>query len=303
MYSYVKIKSPATIANFGPGYDVFGIALERPYDIVEIELTEGPSSVVNKNFDLPTDINNNVASYAAQCIFDKSMPGQNFKMTVDKGVRPASGMGSSGASSVGGAYGAAKLSGNDSDQDIILASAEGERISSGHAHADNVAPCYLGGFTSIVSLDPFNIIKIMPSDLKIVAVLPDIKVSTKEAREILPKSVPMEDAVHNVSMSSYVIYSLMKGDNSALSVALSDRLSIPYRKKLIPGYDNAKDAALQSGATAFSLGGSGPTVFSIVEDGGKDVANAIKEAFLKEGIDSKEYITKVGNGAEVLSLE
>ncbi len=303
MHTYVKIKSPATLANFGPGFDVFGIALEKPYDIVEIELTDERSSVITKNCDLPRSIDKNVASYAAKCIFDKACPFQNFRMTIEKGIRPASGMGSSGASSVGGALGAARLAEVNSDQKIIMAAAEGERISSGHAHADNVTPCYLGGFTSIISLEPFNIIRIMPEDLKIVAVLPDVKVSTKKAREILPKKVPMEDAIHNVSMSSYIIYSLIKGDNSALSVALSDRLSIPYRKKLIPGYDAARDAALESGAVAFSLGGSGPTVFAIVEDDGKDVAGAIKDVFMKEGIDSKEYITRVGNGAEVLSLE
>lgn len=303
MYTYVKVKSPATLANFGPGYDVFGIALEEPYDVVELELTDGKSTVENVNFELPTSINRNVASYAAMQIFDRFAKDVNFNMKITKGVRPASGMGSSGASSVGGALSAERILGRDSDEEVIMAAAQGEWISSGHAHADNVAPCYLGGFTSIVSLEPFNIFRIMPEGLRIVAVLPDVRVSTKEARKILPKSVPMEDAVHNVSMSSYVIYSLMRGEYSNLRVALEDKLSIPYRKQLLPGYEDAHRAAIENGAVAFSLGGSGPTVFAIVEDDGKNVARSIKDAFMEKGIDSKDYITKVGSGAEILSLE
>lgn len=302
-YTYVKVKSPATLANFGPGFDVFGVALDLPYDIVEMERTDGPSSVKTLNHKVPDTLNRNVASYAALQILQKHAPDVNFKMTVTKGIRPASGMGSSGASSVGGAYAAAALIDNISDEDIVLAAAEGERISSGNAHADNVAPCYFGGFTSIVSLSPFNVLNIMPNDLKILTVLPDVKVSTKKARAILPKNVPMKDAIQNVSMSAYVIYSLMKGEYENLRVALNDALSVPYRKTLLPGYDKARAAALNAGALAFSLGGSGPTVFAIYEDDGKAIAKAIKEAFLTEGIESSHYITKIGGGAEIVSLE
>lgn len=303
MNTYVKIKSPATLANFGPGFDVFGIALEKPYDIVELEVSSGPSTITTKNYNLPTNIHKNVASYAALKLFEKNGKNTSFSMTLEKGIRPASGMGSSGASSVGGAYAAAALCGTVNDKDVIMAAAEGERISSGNAHADNVVPCYMGGFTSIVSIDPLNVINIFPEGLNIVVVLPDIKVSTKKARAILPDKVPMADAISNVAMASCVVHSLMKKDYKALGIALEDRLSIPYRKTLVTGYDDARKAALDSGAMAFSLGGSGPAVFAIVDNNKKEVADAIGDAFADKSIGCTKYMTKIGDGAQILALE
>ena len=185
----------------------------------------------------------------------------------------------------------------------MWAAAQGEGLSSGNAHADNVAPSYHGGFVAVLSLTPYDVLRIMPEDLRIVAVLPDIKVSTKEARKILPKKVPMRDAVANVANASSVIHSRMTGNYGRLRTALGDRLSIPYRKALVTGYDEAQSAALDAGALAFSLGGSGPTVFAIVEDGAEGVSKAIRGAFEEKGIDSTAYITKVGKGAEILAVE
>ncbi|HHN81203.1 MAG TPA: homoserine kinase [Methanomicrobia archaeon] len=304
MNTYVKVRAPATLANFGPGFDVYGVALEEPFDTVEISLTDGPSTVTSNMDSLPTDVNENVASYAAQQVLDRYCAGVHFDMRVTKGIRPASGMGSSGASSVAGAFAAAALCDKIVAEDIVLAAAEGERISSGNPHADNVVPSYLGGFTSIVSLHPFNVINIHPTDLHIVAVLPDIEVSTRQARAILPDKVALQDAVSNVAMGSYVIYCLMNGDYEGLSVALDDKLSVPYRKALINGYDEARQAALDAGALAFSLGGSGPTVFAVTTNTHKkEIADAIANAFADKGIGSSTYLTMVGSGAQVVALE
>ncbi len=304
MNTYAKVRAPATLANFGPGFDVFGIALEEPYDIVEMEVTDGPSKVETAPFKVPAGLRKNVASFAALKLFEHyGIEDISFLMKITKGIRPASGMGSSGASSVGGALAAAALAGKQDDAAIVWAAAQGEGLSSGNAHADNVAPSYHGGFVAVLSLTPYDVLRIMPEDLRIVAVLPDIKVSTKEARKILPKKVPMRDAVANVANASCVIHSLMTGDYGRLRTALEDRLSIPYRKTLVTGYDEAHSAALDAGARAFSLGGSGPTVFAIVEDGAEGVSKAIRGAFEEKGIDSTAYITKVGKGAEILAVE
>ena len=304
MNTYAKVRAPATLANFGPGFDVFGIALEQPYDIVEMELSDGPSRVETTPFKVPGGIRKNVASYAALKLFEHyGEQDVQFTMKIAKGIRPASGMGSSGASSVGGALAASALLGKQEDAAIVWAAAQGEGLSSGNAHADNVAPSYHGGFVAVLSLTPYDVLRIMPEGLNIVAVLPDIKVSTKEARKILPRKVPMGDAVANVANASCVIHSLMTGNYGRLRTALEDRLSIPYRRKLVTGYDEAQSAALDAGALAFSLGGSGPTVFAIVEDGAKGVSSAIRDAFKEKGIDSTAYITKVGKGAEILAVE
>lgn len=304
MNTYAKVRAPATIANFGPGFDVFGIALDEPYDIVEMELTDGPSTVDSVPYPLPTSVTKNVASYAALALLGRAGRGDlSFKMTVTKGVRPASGMGSSGASCVGGALAAAALAGITSDADIVWAAAQGEGLATGNPHPDNVAPSYHGGFVAVRSLEPYAALRIMPEGLRVVAVLPDIRVSTKEARAILPAAVPMADAVANVANASFVVHALMTGAYRELGTALEDRLSIPYRKALVTGYDDAKAAALDAGALAFSLGGSGPTVFAIVEDNGPAVADAISGAFAGHGIGSTAYCTKIGKGAQVLALE
>ncbi|MHC1605600.1 MAG: homoserine kinase [Candidatus Methanofastidiosia archaeon] len=301
--TYAKIKSPATVANFGPGFDVFGVALEAPCDIIEVEICEDESSIEVINYDLPTEIDKNVASFAAKFLFEKRGIVTNFKMTVEKGIRPASGMGSSGASSVGGAFAAAALLGKVNDQDIIFAAVEGERLSSGNPHGDNVVPSYFGGFTSIVSLYPLNVVRIYPEGLNIVVVLPDVNVSTKDARGVLPGKVPIEDAVANVSKASYLIYSLMKKEYQNLGTALNDRLSVPYRKKLVPGYEEAEKAALDSGAIGFSISGSGPAVFAIVDENANEVADAIGEVFFNRGIKCDYFTSKVGKGSQILALE
>jgi len=124
-----------------------------------------------------------------------------------------------------------------------------------------------------------------------------VEVSTKRAREVLPKYVPLSDAVRNLALASSLVLALENGDIEEVGKLLDDYLAIPYRKPIIPWFDRVRKAALESGAYGLSISGSGPAVFALGENL-DEVGKAIVEAFEEEGINAEYFISKVGGGAE-----
>ncbi|NJE07482.1 homoserine kinase [Thermococcus sp. M39] len=295
----MKVSAPATIANFGPGFDVFGLCLDEPKDIIEVK--ESDEVIVEVDgFNVPEEPEKNVASVSALALLKMLKAEIGFKMKVKKGIRPKSGLGSSGASALGGALAMAKLLGIEDKELIIKAALEGERIASGSAHGDNVVPSLFGGFTILKSLSPLEVFK-LDVNFKLVIVLPEVEVSTKKARAILPRYVPLSDAVRNLALASALISALKEGDLKKAGKLLDDYLAIPYRKLLMPWFDKVRKAALESGAYGVSLSGSGPSMFALGEDL-RNIGKAMVEAFENEGIRAEYFITKVGGGARCLGV-
>ena len=289
----MRVRVHATIANFGPGFDVFGVGIGEPYD--ELSFRESDEWAIEvKGYEVPDD-DSNVAVIAAKAL--ASMVGEEvaLKMELRKGIRPKSGLGSSGASSLAGALAAAKVLDVENDSLILRAAMEGERGASGSAHGDNVVPAYYGDFTVIESYEPLRVHRI-PVDFDVVAVLPSVEIPTSEARRVLPQKIPREDAIKNVALAASLVMALGEGDLRAVGRLLDDRIALPYRKSLMPWYDRVRKAALDSGAYGFSVSGSGPAVFAIGEDVAQ-IGKAVKEAFGEMGIDSHVHITKAGRGA------
>ena len=289
----MRVRVHATIANFGPGFDVFGVGIGEPYD--ELSFRESDEWVIEvKGYEVPDD-DSNVAVIAAKAL--ASIVGEELalKMELRKGIRPKSGLGSSGASSLAGALAAAKVLDVENDSLILRAAMEGERAASGSAHGDNVVPAYYGDFTVIESYEPLRIHRI-PVDFDVVAVLPSVEIPTSEARRVLPQKIPREDAIKNVALAASLVIALGEGDLRAVGRLLDDRIALPYRKSLMPWYGRVRKAALDSGAYGFSVSGSGPAVFAIGEDVAQ-IGKAVKEAFGEMGIDAHVHITKAGRGA------
>ncbi|WP_457754732.1 homoserine kinase [Thermococcus sp.] len=291
----MKVSAPATIANFGPGFDVFGLCLDEPRDIIKIKESDEVAIEV-KGFDVPDDPEKNVASISALALLKMLKAEIGFKMKIRKGIRPKSGLGSSGASALGGALALAKLLGVENRELIIKAALEGEKAASGSAHGDNIVPSLFGGFTILKSLSPLEVFKLDVS-FKLVIVLPEVEVSTKRARQVLPRYVPLSDAVRNLALASALISALKEGDIEKAGKLLDDYLVIPYRKPLIPWFDNVRKAALESGAYGVSLSGSGPAMFALGENL-RNIGKVMVEAFENEGIRAEYFITKVGGGAK-----
>ncbi|MBE0518498.1 MAG: homoserine kinase [Thermoplasmata archaeon] len=302
-YNKAVISSPATLANFGPGFDSFGLCLDSPRDTVTIQLRQpGRREVkVSGRSGIPTDPEKNTASYAAMRLADMcGCEEYGFSMTVKKGMKPGSGIGSSAASSVGGALAMATLMGVRDESLILEAAAMGEELIAGSRHFDNVAAALHGGFTVVSDAHKRTILRIKPPSFQIVVVLPEISVETRKAREVLPKSVPMSDAVSNLSMAAGMVHSMMKRDARAVGGYLDDTLSVPYRKKLVPGFDEVRKSALDSGALGVSLGGSGPAVFAIALENASKIKQAMVRTFRESsGLESESFVTVPGEGARV----
>ncbi|MDY6932490.1 MAG: homoserine kinase, partial [Halobacteriota archaeon] len=220
--------------------------------------------------------------------------------TIHKEIPSNSGLGGSAAPAAGTAFGLNKIFDLGlSSEDQIRFAAKGEVASAGVEHADNVAPALLGGFTIV---HDGRVISLNPKNIGIVAVHPNLEVNTKEAREIIPESVSMKDHIFSVGSAAMMVAGIMRSDIKIIGESMEDRVIEAARQDLIIGYKEIKSAALGSGASGVTISGSGPTVIAVCEIDLRDiVATAMSDAFRDYGIDSKAYVTTVGDGVEVLS--
>jgi homoserine kinase len=307
MNEHALVESPASIANFGPGFDSFGLCLESPKDVISIRrMPRGKCQVkVVGKYRIPTNPDKNTASYAAMRLTELCGSDEvGFSITVKKGIKPGSGIGSSAASSVGGALAMAALLGVRSKEMVLEASAMGEELVAGSRHFDNVAAAIYGGFTVVSDLETRTIIQIRPPHFQVVVALPNLSVETRKAREILPKKVLIGDAVCNVGWASGMLHAMMKRNVRMIGSYLDDRLALPYRKALIPGYEAVHDAAIAAGALGVSIGGSGPTVFAIAQGNAARIRKAMSDAFMRSAkLKADTFITVPGTGAKVLSVK
>lgn len=305
MSEWIKIHAPATTSNLGAGFDIFGLALDEPYDTIEgrkiesgIKISEisGPGSE-----GIPKDPEKNSVSIAAAEVLKRTGADFGIEIKIKKGIRPCSGIGSSGASAAGGAYLAHVLTGEKlSPTEVVLCAAHAEDVTSGGFHADNVAPCILGGFTMIRSYEPFEVISIRPpEDLGIVIAMPDVLVPTKESRQVLPSQVSVKDLVFHVGNASCLVYGMEVGDVDLIGRSIKDAVFEPARTHLVPHLKDAEKAALSAGAKASFLGGSGPCIISFFkksEMDGKTIAEAVKKVYDQNGMLCDTWVTTWGAG-------
>jgi homoserine kinase len=304
---WIRITAPATTSNIGAGFDTFGLALSEPCDIIEgrridsgiiISEITGPGSE-----DIPTDPNVNSAGIAAEQVLKKCGADFGIEMRIRKGIRPCSGMGSSGASAAGGAFLANIMCGEKLNQtQVILCAAHAEGIISGGLHADNVSPCILGGFTVIRSYEPFEVNRIEPPyNLGLVVALPEVMVATIDARKVLPKEVSIRDLVFHIGNASTMVYGMMTGDLGAISRSVKDAVFEPARTKLVPFLKEAEKEALSNGAMAAFLGGSGPCIVAFYDstaDIGNTIAEKLKAVYNENDMECETWVTKPGAGCK-----
>ncbi|GBF36046.1 homoserine kinase [Methanofervidicoccus abyssi] len=295
----IKVISPATSANLGPGYDIFGLALSEPYDTITLSRSGGGISISVKGEGankIPTDVDKNTAGVVVREIIKDFNIKEGVKIEIEKGIRPGSGLGSSAASSAGAAFAMNELFNlNLSKLELVKYASLGESISAGFPHADNVAPAIYGGFTMVVNYNPLEVLHI-PVDFEVVVALPDIEVSTKKAREILPDSISLRSMVNNVGKACGMIYSLFKKDVELFGrCMMGDSVVEPYRSQLIPGYLEVKEK-IKDLVYGITISGSGPGVIIIPKEG---KISRIKEV-LDEVWACPVYHTKVGTGIQIL---
>ena len=304
-----RVFAPASIANLGSGYDIFGVAIEKPGDIVEARRTLEPG--VNFNLqtiqkDVPTTSKKNVAAHVASLMLEEFKPPFGIEMTLYKYMPIGSGLGSSAASSVAAVVAVNELLQKPLPRKELLRFAvEGERLASGSPHADNVAPSLLGGVCLIRSYTPFDVISIpVRKSFYWVVVHPHVIVQTKEARSILPKNIPLAIAVRQWGNVSGLTAGLMMGDVALAGKCMEDIIAEPVRAKLIPAFDEVKRVALANGAAGCSISGSGPSVYALTSSlkQARIIGKAMRDVFTNEAqTESEMYVSSTNlNGAYII---
>jgi homoserine kinase len=303
----VKIHSPGTIANLVCGFDILGMALSAPYDIMEVSLLDEPRVIIHNRdqFELPTDPEQNVAGVVFLSIIEKGNAGYGFEATIEKQIKPGSGIGSSAASAAGAAVAANQLLGNIySREELVQFAMNGEKLASGVKHADNITPCILGGVSLIRSIHPLDIMSIQAPPLFITVVHPQIEVRTSDARQILKQQVLLKDAIRQWGNIAGLVTGFLKSDYALISRSLEDVIIEPVRSILIPGFDEVKSKSKSAGALGGGISGSGPSIFMLSQDEttARAVAAEMSEVYNKIGIDFNTYVTTINyKGVEIIS--
>jgi homoserine kinase len=295
----VKIYAPATIANLVCGFDVLGMCLEEPCDIMEMKLLGEKKVVLHSRdgFNLPADPAQNTAGAPLLAMLEELGQEQvGFELTIEKHIKPGSGIGSSAASAAGAVVAANHLLGNRfSKPDLVRFAMLGEKVASGVKHADNIAPCIYGGITLIRSIFPLDIITIPAPALHITVVHPLIEVRTSDARQILRKEVLLKDAIRQWGNIAGLVAGFMKSDYALIGRSLEDVIIEPVRSMLIPGFDEVKNSCIAAGALGGGISGSGPSIFmlSTSQQIARSVEMVMQEIFDRIGLAYHTYVTSV----------
>jgi homoserine kinase len=294
--------APGGVGNVGPGLDILGLALEGDGDTVRAEWTAGAGiSIIDPGHpELPRDPDRHTAGLAARAVLERANEPRSRKggiaLTIRKGLPLCGGQGGSAASAVAGAVAVNGLLGNPLDRRALVEPclAAEERVAG--RHADNIAASLFGGIVLIRSLEPFDLIELpVPEELWVVIVRPEQQLRTRDARSVLPAMVSREVALHQAAQVGAMVAALASGDYALLGRSLDDQIAEPARAKLLPGFTEAKEAALKAGALGSSISGAGPSAFALVQGGSsaQRVATVMVQSYTDTGQRSTARIARV----------
>jgi len=293
----VKIWCPATSANLGAGFDVAGLALETPFDVMEVEQANKDEVLPGSGFEVPP-MEKNVCLPVLDAMRKDLGITQNVSVKIDKNVPPASGLGSSGASSAGMAVALNELfDAGLSIEKLVEYAALGEKVASGNVHKDNVAPAITGGVCTIVNDDPLRLLRFEPpKGLKIGILRTSVtKPSTKFARSVLPETVPRSDNCRTHSKLTMLLCSLFEGDAQLFADSLDDCIVEPAREKagLLPKLSQLKQVCKAHGFGA-TASGAGPALMIAGLEGYARIKGLEAEIYsLYDGLEPALTWTKV----------
>ena len=300
MTKEIIIHAPATVANLVCGFDVLGLCLAEPYDIMKVRLLDEKQVIIRTtdNFPLPLDPAMNTAGAPLLEMIAVLKQDVGFEVIITKQIKPGSGIGSSAASAAGAVVAANELLDNIfTKEELVRFAMFGEKVASGVKHADNIAPCIYGGVTLIRSIFPLDIIPISSPVLFVTVLHPQIEVRTSDAREILRKEVLLKDAIRQWGNIGGLVAGLMKGDYDLIGRSLEDVIIEPVRSILIPGFDIIKTECKSAGAIGGGISGSGPSIFMLSRDEqtANIVAAVMKSIYDKIGVNYHIYVTTINH--------
>jgi homoserine kinase len=303
MVSSITVKAPSSTANLGPGFDVFGLAVNAFYDKVTLTKTKSGITIITDG-NVPTNPENNTAGLVVKNMKKKFKINQGIEIKIEKGVPAGFGMGSSAASAAAAAVAFDKLFGLKLDDDSLVEFAgSGEKASAGSIHYDNVAASVLGGFV-IVKTDPLKVIRIEPpTNLRVCIAVPEMivpKKKTKVSRGVIPKKVNLSDSILNLSNAAAIVAGFMKKDSDLIGNSIKDVIVEPARQHMIPGFSKVKENAIKAGALGVTISGAGPSVIAFAKKSSdmKKISLAMTKGFTSANTKCKTIICKPSNGAK-----
>ena len=317
MVKSVTVRAPCSTANLGPGFDVFGMALDAFYD--EVTVTKKPKSFgikIVSSDDIPLDPKKNTAGIVAIEMRKAERIKDGLEIKIKKNVPAGYGMGSSAASAAACAIAIKELYDTKMiSRELLTFAGSGEKASAGTVHYDNVAASLFGGFVVInpenTPLMDSNLVAPnywpfrAPNNLECVVAVPKIKIpkqKTKTSRGLLPKNVKFTDSMKNLANAVSIVASISFDTKNAFELGQminDDKIVEPARKKMIPGFDRVKNNALRAGAEACTISGAGPSVIAFLYEGdevAEKVGEAMKKGFKSAKVDCDIVICKPSKG-------
>ncbi len=303
MASKITIKAPSSTANLGPGFDVFGLAINAFYDTITLTKTKKGIVIVTDDR-IPTSPENNTAGLVIQNMKNKFKIKDGVEVKIKKGVPPGFGMGSSAASAAAAAVAFDKLFELKlEDNELVEFAGSGEKASAGTIHYDNVAASVLGGFV-IVKTNPLSVIKIEPpTNLRMCVAVPKIDVpkkKTKVSRGVIPKNIKMTDSILNLSNAATMVAGFMNKDSELIGNSIRDVIVEPARQHMIPGFTKVKEYAIKAGALGVTISGAGPSVIAFSKNSAdmKKICLAMAKGFREAHTECQTIICRPSKGAK-----
>lgn len=304
----IKIFCPATIANLSCGFDVLGLCLDNVGDEMVIYKTVEKGVRITKihGADLPLETEKNVAGVAALAMLNEWQTDFGFDIEIYKNIKAGSGIGSSAASAAGVVFGINELLARPYEaKDLVKFAMQGEKLASGSAHADNVAPALLGGFTLVRSYDPLDIIRIeSPAELYATVIHPQIELKTSDARSVLKQSITLKNAITQWGNLGGFVAGLYTSDYDLIGRSLQDVVVEPLRSVLIPGFHEVRNAAIRNGALGSGISGAGPSVFALSKgiETAQRAADAMCRVYDEMALPYEIHISKINpDGIKILA--
>ncbi|MBA3522511.1 MAG: homoserine kinase [Gemmatimonadales bacterium] len=302
--------APGGIGNVGPGLDILGLAAAGLGDSVSAEWAPAPGLLILDpgHPELPREPERHTAGLAAAAVIERAgrdrLKGRGIALGIRKGLPLCGGQGGSAASAVAAAVAVNRLLGAELDALALIEACLAAEEAVAGRHADNIAPSLLGGIVLIRSMEPLDVVQLpVPDELYVVLVRPEQRMRTAEARSVLPEQISRATAVHQAAQVGALVAALALADYGLLGRAIDDRIAEPVRAPLLPGFAEAKRAALAAGALGSSISGSGPTVFALTRGSAvaERVATAMTAAYTDGGQRSDARIAQVDRaGARVV---
>lgn len=301
--------APASVANVAVGFDVLGHSFQAIGDRVTArrieERTVRIASITGTSVELPKDPEHNTAGMGVITMLNELKLDFGVELSIEKGIPLGSGLGGSAASAVASVVAVNALLDKPVGKiELLKFAMHGEKVASGSVHVDNIAPSLFGGLVLTVGIDNPNVKYIpVPPTVRCVLVHPHMMLSTREARQILNRSIDLSNVIWQSANLAGFLTGCFTSDLQLIRESLEDVVIEPQRKVLIPGFQAVKDGAMQNGALGCSISGAGPTVFAWCEEpDAPRIRDAMVAGFAAHGLQSDAWISTLDRvGAQIVA--